>query len=54
MVAAGTAALIDVPLIGAADDVAVASTAIGTATASAIARLRTWIFMEAPVRVNDD
>jgi len=31
----------NVPLIGAADDLAVAATAIGTAIASAIARLRT-------------
>src|SRR5258706_2418413 len=39
------------PLIGAADDLAVAATARGPAIASAIASLRTWIFMETPIRV---
>jgi hypothetical protein len=42
------------PLIGAADDWAAAATARGAAIASAIASLRTWIFMETPIRVGGD
>src|SRR5258708_3068430 len=42
------------PLIGAADDWAVAATARGPAIASAIASLQTWIFMETPIRVRGD
>jgi hypothetical protein len=42
------------PLIGAADDWAVAATARGPAIASAIASLQTWNFMETPIRVRGD
>src|SRR5258708_35974580 len=39
------------PLIGGEDDWDVAANARGPAIASAIASLRTWIFMETPIRV---
>jgi hypothetical protein len=41
VVKSGIVALIDVPLIGEADDLAVAAIAIGTAIASALASLQT-------------